>query len=178
MGNCHVFLRFYNHKTEEPLFTQIELGEHIKWHDMQQHAFNEFKPYYNAGVDPSKITFTTVLDTSNRELAIDDGETLRGLFDSFLKQEAGGHLAVLDVHVPGHEQNKVAKEKMMEKKVLLQEIKANMHHQQHKKGKKEVKEVIIEQEWEKYYTQHKDRMKPENKTVIMVEFQEQIRQIN
>eukprot|EP01024_Parvocaulis_polyphysoides_P008456 TRINITY_DN1250_c1_g1_i10.p2 TRINITY_DN1250_c1_g1~~TRINITY_DN1250_c1_g1_i10.p2 ORF type:complete len:180 (+),score=37.81 TRINITY_DN1250_c1_g1_i10:206-745(+) len=175
MGNCHVFLRFYDPKTDEPYYSKIELGEHIKWAEMQQHAFNEFKPYYASGLDPSNIHFTTVLDSSNREMAIDDGDTLRSMFEQFVKQEKGGNLAVLDVVVkqPGYEHHKIG-DKGVSKKAMLKEFKMNMQHKKEKHGHKEVSEVIVEEEWEKYYEKNQGRITNENKTVIFMEFEEQV----
>eukprot|EP01023_Acetabularia_acetabulum_P013649 TRINITY_DN1657_c0_g1_i1.p2 TRINITY_DN1657_c0_g1~~TRINITY_DN1657_c0_g1_i1.p2 ORF type:complete len:179 (-),score=24.55 TRINITY_DN1657_c0_g1_i1:108-644(-) len=172
MGNAHVFLRFYDPETEEPYYSKIQLGEHIKWHQMQQHAFDEFKPYFAPGVDPTNLHFMTQLDNSNIELLIPNGDTLRGLISDFVKMEKGGHLAVLDVIVekPGYEQRKI--ENKMRKDHLLKEFQHNLNHQQAKEHTNVQMSAMMDQHWNDFHQQNQDRFSPENKYALFQEFQQ------
>eukprot|EP01025_Chloroclados_australasicus_P010823 TRINITY_DN1456_c0_g1_i1.p2 TRINITY_DN1456_c0_g1~~TRINITY_DN1456_c0_g1_i1.p2 ORF type:complete len:179 (+),score=21.59 TRINITY_DN1456_c0_g1_i1:156-692(+) len=173
MGNCHVYLRFYDHEKDEPMYSRIEIGEHIKYHQLQQHAFEEFKPFIAHGVDHSDLHFSTTLGDSNRELAISDSEAIRSMFHEFVKMDRHGHAAVLDVLIkkPGFE--RPVAERTSEN-ILLSEFKEQARHNPHSKVKKGVTEVKMEEEWAKFYDQHRHRFGKEDKTQIFIEFTEHI----
>eukprot|EP01026_Neomeris_dumetosa_P035362 TRINITY_DN2832_c1_g1_i1.p2 TRINITY_DN2832_c1_g1~~TRINITY_DN2832_c1_g1_i1.p2 ORF type:complete len:175 (-),score=20.81 TRINITY_DN2832_c1_g1_i1:199-723(-) len=171
MGNCHVFLRIHHHTSGEPFYASMELNENIKWSDMQQKAFEDFKPYYAQSVDPSDLSFKYHSYESNVELVIADGETLRGLFEEFAKMDRNGHPAVLDVHVtkpgypPHHQQDKTSKEH------IKKEVKHAIQHAH--KGK--VKEEVVEVEFDKFYEKHQEHFKhPQHKDKMIIKFKEEI----
>eukprot|EP01023_Acetabularia_acetabulum_P063028 TRINITY_DN7861_c0_g1_i10.p1 TRINITY_DN7861_c0_g1~~TRINITY_DN7861_c0_g1_i10.p1 ORF type:complete len:302 (-),score=26.79 TRINITY_DN7861_c0_g1_i10:1332-2216(-) len=139
MGNTHVFLRYFCPQTQEAYYSKMQIGDHVHWHHMQKHAFQEFKPFFDDGVSFKDVSFVTLLDNSNMEVVIASQHAIRDLYHDFVRMEKRGHLAVLDVvilrHEHGHRHHhhhheRGGIENRMRKDVLFKELLHNMCHQE------------------------------------------------
>eukprot|EP01024_Parvocaulis_polyphysoides_P075903 TRINITY_DN9828_c0_g1_i3.p1 TRINITY_DN9828_c0_g1~~TRINITY_DN9828_c0_g1_i3.p1 ORF type:complete len:230 (-),score=34.46 TRINITY_DN9828_c0_g1_i3:126-761(-) len=206
MGNVNVMLRYHDQESDELKYTQVEIDQHIKWAQFRQLAFGSFQDYLGDGVDPQFLTFETQLDTSNVQLTIPDGKTLRKLVSDFYRMEKSGSPAIIDVLVQGEadeerddsssdqssedeEDSEEVFEKLLKKnkyrlKVLEEyrdlfyaQFKADMFDEVKDKLYEENKEKLFEDHKEDLFSDFKDMLVQEKWVYIMREYRAQCRKL-